>query len=51
MMVLYIPITIVLVNIDFFLIKFGQDPAATQHAQHYIKVFLPGLFFSGMADC
>ena len=50
MILLYIPISLVLFNIQYILLKLGQDPAATQFAQHYVKVFLPGLFFAGMAD-
>jgi len=51
MIMLFLPIFAVLLNVEFLLLKLGQDAAASQYAQHYVRVFLPGLFFSGMADC
>ena len=47
----FIPITVLLSNVDHILIRLGQDPETSRLARLYIMGQLPGLLMQAQFDC
>lgn len=47
---MYIPITLLLINIETLLVSLGQDKEASKYAAQYMLAYLPGLYLQGFSD-
>ena len=47
----FIPIIVILTNIDRVLVSIGQDPGISKYARDYIVGQLPGLVMQAQFDC
>ena len=47
----FIPIILLLLQADYFLIRAGTDKEVTRISYQYIRWLMPGVFFFGQFDC
>ena len=48
--IVFIPMTIILLNSESILTAVGQDKQVAANAQRYITCYLPGMFIQGLCD-
>ena len=49
-MMIFIPVIIILLNVERILLALKQDPEVSRLTQEYVRVYLPGLLVMGLVD-